>query len=72
MLTETRSRIRYRLTVIDLDRLIDPETLKGGRGGPWTFLAFPRDSVGAEGVPVDLEAQEYIAAVHSAEIPVGI
>ena len=57
------------MTAIDLDRLVDPKSLNGGH---YTFLAFPRESVGAEGVPDDLEAQEYIAAIQSAGIPVGI
>lgn len=57
------------MTSIDLDRLVDPKSLNGGH---YTFLAFPRDAVGADGVPVDPEAQEYIAAIQSAGIPVGI
>lgn len=57
------------MTGIDLDRLVDPKSLNGGH---YTFLAFPRDSVRADGLPVDLEAQEYIAAIQSAGIPVGI
>ena len=57
------------MTAIDLDRLVDPKSLNAGHD---TFLAFPRDSVGDEGLPEDLTAQEYIAAIQSAGIPVGI
>jgi len=57
---------------IDLARLIDARELKRSENGPYTFLAFPQDSVGPNGVPTDPEAQEYIAAVQSQGVPVGI
>jgi hypothetical protein len=39
---------------------------------PWTFLAFPPNIVNEDGVPADAEAQEYIGAVQSEGVPVGV
>ena len=57
---------------IDLERLIDAQELLSGGSQPWTFLAFSRNILNHEGVPEDLEAQEYIAAVQCEGVPVGI
>ena len=59
-------------TPIDLARLIDPQALLDSGGQPWTFLAFPRNAVDGDGVPRDLEAQQFIAAVQSEGVPIGI
>ena len=52
---------------IDLDSLIDLTS-----EDPYTFLAFPVSSVNEHGVPADIDAQRYIAAVQAAGVPVGI
>jgi hypothetical protein len=57
---------------IDLERLIDAQELLSGGSQPWIFLAFSRNILNHEGVPEDLEAQEYIAAVQCEGVPVGI
>ena len=57
---------------IHVAHLIDPKELLDSGNQPFTFLAFPRDSVDQNGIPADQEAQEYIAAVQSQGVPVGI
>jgi hypothetical protein len=57
---------------IDLDALIDLDSLDTSVACHWTFLAFPNSSVNEHGVPADADAQRYIAAVQSAGVPVGI
>jgi hypothetical protein len=52
---------------IDLERLVDL-----GSECPYTFLAFPTSTVNEHGVPADLDAQRYIAAVQGEGVPVGI
>ena len=58
--------------LIDLARLVDPTQLIANGEQPWTFLAFPRIIVDRDGVPADVEARAYIAAVQSQGVPVGI
>ena len=53
-------------TLVDLDSLADRGT------SHWTFLAFPSHSINEHGVPSDLDAQRYVAAIQSAGVPVGI
>lgn len=57
---------------IDLNSLVDLDSLAQRGGSPWTFLAFPMHTVNDHGVPSDPEAQRYIAAIQSAGVPVGI
>ena len=57
---------------IDLDALIDLDSLYTSGACHWTFLAFPTSSVNEHGIPADPDAQRYIAAVQSAGVPVGI
>ena len=52
---------------IDLDSLVDL-----GSECPYTFLAFPSSGVNEHGVPTDVDAQRYIAAVQAAGVSVGI
>jgi hypothetical protein len=52
---------------IDLDSLVDL-----GSECPFSFLAFPTSGVNGQGVPTDVDAQRYIAAVQAAGVPVGI
>jgi hypothetical protein len=39
---------------------------------PWTFLAFPRELVNAQGKPAESDVQAYIASVQSQGVPVVI
>ncbi|MEM8734971.1 MAG: hypothetical protein AAGG44_12145 [Planctomycetota bacterium] len=57
---------------IDIDALVDLDSLIDHGVCHWTFLAFPRSSVTEDGLPSDSEAQRYIGAVQSAGVPVGI
>lgn len=57
---------------IDLDALVDLDALAAEGACHWTFLAFPTSTVNEHGIPTDLDAQRYIAAVQSAGVPVGI
>ena len=57
---------------IDLDALVDLDSLAARGASHWTFLAFPTDTVNEHGVPSDSDAQRYIAAVQSAGVPVGV
>jgi hypothetical protein len=57
---------------IKLDELIDAQELLARGEHPWTFLAFPKDIVNEDGVPADAEALEYVGAVQSEGIPVGV
>ncbi|WP_372717625.1 hypothetical protein [Novipirellula sp.] len=57
---------------IDLDALIDLDSLVANGACHWTFLAFPTSTVNEQGVPSDPDAQRYIAAVQSSGVPVGI
>lgn len=57
---------------IRLEELIDAEELLARGEHPWTFLAFSPSLVNADGVPADVEAQEYIGAVQSAGVPIGV
>lgn len=57
---------------IDLDALVDLDSLAASGVCPWTFLAFPSCTLNGQGVPSDPDAQRYIAAIQSAGVPVGI
>ena len=57
---------------INLASLVDLDALAVGGACHWTFLAFPTHIVNEHGVPADVDAQRYIAAVQSAGVPVGI
>ncbi len=57
---------------IDLDSLVDLDSLAACGTSHWTFLAFPAHTVNEHGVPSDPDAQRYIAAVQSVGVPVGI
>ena len=57
---------------IDIDLLVDLDSLADRGASHWTFLAFPASTVTDHGVPADSDAQQYIAAVQSAGVPVGI
>lgn len=57
---------------IDLDQLIDLHTLWERGECPYTFLAFPVSGMNEHGVPNDISAQQYIAAVQAEGVPVGI
>ncbi len=57
---------------LHLVSLLDPKTLLGRGEFPWTFLAFPQSCVDQKGLPADREAHEYIAAVQSLGVQVGI
>lgn len=53
---------------IDLNALIDLDSLYANGACHWTFFAFPTSMVNEHGVPSDIDAQRYIAA----GVPVGI
>lgn len=57
---------------IALDALVDFDTRTGDFAYPFTFLAFPVEHVGEHGVPMDRDAESYIAAIQSEKVPVGI
>ena len=57
---------------IDLDSLVDLDSFEISGGGYYTFFAFPISTLSEHGLPTDLEAQQYIAAVQAAGVPVGI
>ena len=57
---------------VDLDALIDLDSLAAAGASHWTFLAFPISTVDSHGVPIDSDAQRYIAAIQAAGVPVGI
>lgn len=59
-------------TEVDLSSLIDAKVLLDRGEFPWTFLAFPQSCVDQKGLPADPEAQEYIAAVQSLGVKVGM
>ena len=59
-------------TEVDLANLLDLKTLLGRGEFPWTILAFPQSCVDQRGLPADPEAQDYIAAVQSLGVQVGI
>lgn len=57
---------------IDLDALVDLDSLTVDSVCHWTFFAFPLSTVDEHGLPSDPEAQQYIAAVQSTGVPIGI
>ena len=57
---------------IDLDLLIDLDSLASSGASHWTFFAFPRSTQSEDGLPSDPDAQQYIAAVQSTGVPIGI
>ena len=57
---------------IDLDALIDLNSLDSNSACHWTFFAFPLSTLNKHGLPSDAEAQRYIAAVQSTGVPIGI
>ena len=70
--SKPRRKAKASSTPVDRSRLIDPKELLDKGDHPWTFLAFPRDLVAENGIPDDSDAQEYIGAIQSHGIPVGI
>lgn len=58
--------------LIDLEQLIDLDSLYASGECPYTFLAFPVSTVTEHGVPANADAQRYIASVQAAGVPVGI
>ncbi|QDV27568.1 hypothetical protein [Aureliella helgolandensis] len=57
---------------IDLNALVDLDSLAADGAGHYTFFAFPISTLDAHGLPSDPDAQRYIAAVQSAGVPIGI
>ena len=57
---------------IDLDALVDLDSLDVDGVCHWTFFAFPLSTLDEHGLPSDSEAQRYIAAVQSTGVPIGI
>lgn len=57
---------------IDLNALVDLDSLAASGVCPWTFLAFPSCTLNGLGIPSDPDAQRYIAAIQSAGVRVGI
>lgn len=57
---------------IDLDALVDLDSLAVDGVCHWTFFAFPLSTLDKHGLPSDEEAQQYIAAVQSTGVPIGI
>ena len=57
---------------INLAELIDLDSLYADGGCPYTFFAFPKSLLNEHRVPSNKDAQEYIAAIQSAGVPVGI
>ncbi|PHQ36114.1 hypothetical protein [Rhodopirellula bahusiensis] len=57
---------------IDLDTLVDLDSLAVDGVCHWTFFAFPLSTLDEHGLPSDPEAQRYIAAVQSTGVPIGI
>ena len=57
---------------IDLDALIDLDSLTVDSTCHWTFFAFPIATIDEHGLPSDPEAQRYIAAVQATGVPIGI
>jgi len=58
--------------LIDLDALVDLDSLAVNGAGHYSFFAFPISTLNEHGLPSDIDAQQYIAAVQSAGVPVGI
>lgn len=57
---------------IDLDALVDLDSLAVNGVCHWTFFAFPLSTLDEHGLPCSQEAQRYIAAVQSTGVPIGI
>lgn len=57
---------------IDLDALVDLDSLAVNGVCHWTFFAFPLSTLDEHGLPSSQEAQRYIAAVQSTGVPIGI
>ena len=57
---------------IDLDALVDLDSLAVDGACHWTFFAFPLSTLDEHGLPSDPEAQRYIAAVQSTGVSIGI
>ena len=57
---------------IDLDAMVDLDSLAVVGVGHWTFFAFPLSTLNEYRVPSDPEAQQYIADVQSMGVPIGI
>ncbi len=57
---------------IDLDALVDLDSLAVNGAGHYTFFAFPVSTLNEHGLPSNPDAQQYIAAVQSTGVPVGI
>ena len=57
---------------INLDALVDLDSRAVDGVCHWTFFAFPLSTLNEHGLPSDAEAQQYIAAVQSTGVPVGI
>ncbi len=57
---------------VDLDALVDLDSLNSDGACHWTFFAFPLSILNEHGLPSDAEAQQYIAAVQATGVPIGI
>ena len=57
---------------IDLNSLVDLDSLAAAGASHYTFFAFPLSTLDEQGLPSDSDAQHYIAAVQSAGVPIGI
>ena len=57
---------------IDINELIDLDSLTPSKAGHYTFFAFPLSTMNKDGLPSDPDAQRYIAAIQTKGVPVGI
>jgi hypothetical protein len=57
---------------INLESLVDLDSLAAAGASHYTFFAFPRSTQNEHGLPSDADAQRYIAAVQSTGVPIGI
>lgn len=57
---------------IELANLVNLDVSAAEGACHWTFFAFPTSTLDEYGLPSDLEAQQYIAAVQSTGVPIGI
>ena len=57
---------------IELTILIDLDSDYVNGGSPWTFFAWPSSAADKNGLPVDQEARQYLAAVQRTGVPIGI
>ena len=57
---------------IDLNSLVDLDSLAAKGTSHYTFFAFPLSTLDEHGLPSSSEAQHYIAAMQSTGVPIGI